>query len=431
MEVAMRGLSRRGWVIAVVLCLGIARAGLGQGLVAPAPGADLERLSRRMAEGVRDLADDIAAGPGRTPQGQYLERDARELQRSTGEWYTLIRGNVAPFQVRRSYAGLDVSWHRLRGQLDQPGLMNQAIADEARRVEQADAQLHQALGLNAYPANFDGPPAAPTGLDEVRRLAYALAQRGEALAATIQADYAADPNARLLVNDSAQLARTVDAFYDSLNNSATAAQPGYARASFVPIVAQANGFGVNLDRVGRSPRAQASWDAYTAVHNLLRNSLDLNNPTPDGLPQNNLNFNPNVATGGIAYNPNANPAAPVGAWAEQLDRQVDDLLANFAPTARVVPEGGEMLEDMQRLRRAVVDFRRDVAQGFPAGRLAFEFREVDEHWRRLARRIERVAVARGRATGPNIQRVGQIGQTCEQIHRVLGMPGFAPTFGPN
>jgi len=430
----MSGESRLSWAVAAALTLGVAQSGLGQGLVVSAPGVDLERMSRRMAEAVRDLGDDIAAGPGQTPQGQYLERDARELQRATGDWYASIRGNADPYQIRRSYSGLDVSWHRLRGQLDQPGLMTQALADESRRVEQVDAQIHQALGLNAYPTNFDGPSAAPTGLDETRRLAYTLAQRGEALAATVRAEYGNNPNTIFLANDCDQLARMVDAFSDSLNNPATANQPNFAQSSFIPIVQQANGMGVNLDRVGKTFRVVGAWDSYTPIHNLLRANLGLNNPTADGLPARQpVGFNVNVGAPPVPFPQeipyNANPTAPITAWADQLDGQVDDLVANFAPTARAVPDGGEMLEDMQRLRRAVIDFRRDAGQGLDAGRLAYEFREVDGHWHRLARRVERVAAMHGRATGPNIERVRRIGQTCEQIHQALGMPGYPPTFG--
>ncbi len=427
----MSGESRASWAIAAALTLGTTSSGLAQGLVAPANGEDLERISRRMAEAVRDLGDDIAAGPGQTPQGQYLERDARELQRATGDWYANIRGNADPYQIRRSYAGLDVSWHRLRGQLDQPGLMTPALADEARRVEQADAQIHQALGLNAYPTNFDGPSAPPTGLDETRRLAYTLAQRGEALAAVVRAEYGPNSNAAFLANDCDQLARMVDGYYDSLNNAAIANQPDFARTGFIPIVQQSVGMGVNLDRVGKTLRVTAAWNAYTPIFNLLRGNLGLED-NQNGFPAQQpviVNVPAVPVQTGIPYNPN--PTAAIAGWADQLDGQVDDLLNHFAPTAQVVPEGGEMLEDMQRLRRAVVEFRRHAAQVRDAGRLAYEFREVDANWQRLARRIERIAANRGRAAGPNIERVRQIGQTCEQIHQALGMPGYPPTFGPN
>ena len=44
----------------------------------------------------------------------------------------------------------------------------------------------------------------------------------------------------------------------------------------------------------------------------------------------------------------------------------------------------------------------------------------------LARRINRIA--RGR-TGPNIQTAMQMGETCRQLHQLLGMPGYPPTLG--
>ncbi len=440
-------MSGKSWWACVVVGAGLLmgaspRPGLGQGLYAPAPGADLERLSRRMAEAMRDLGDDINAGIGQTPQGQYLARDARELQRATGDWYAGLRGSSDPYQVRRSYSGLDISWHRLRGQLNAPGVMTQDMADEARRVDEVDVQIHRALNLNTYPPNFDGAPPPPNlpaqgpgfgPMDETRRLVFAAAQRAEAMAAACQAEYANDPDCAFKINDSANLARAVDGYYDALGNPQVAQQPDFARNGFVPIVRQANAIGMTVGGHSYPPGVRAAWEAYVAVHNQLRAILDLNNQTMDGLPPpNNINpgFGDNAVPGpvvvGIPFNPN--PTGQVVGWADRLDHQVDDLLANFAPTARVVPEGGDMLEDMQRLRRAVIEFRRDAAQGFPPGRLAREFHEVDEHWQRLARRVDRVA--RGRTFGPNIERVQQIGQTCQQIHQVLGMPGYPPSFGP-
>lgn len=409
------------------LVLGVCPSNFGQGLQPPAPGADLERISRQMAEAVRHLADDIAAGAGQSPATQYLARDAQELQQSTAEWYGSLRGNTDPYQTRRSFAGIDGAWHRLMGQLSAPGVANPDVQEEIRRVEQADAQLHQALSLNAYPPNFDGAPAAPTGQDEVRRLAYSLAQRGEALAATIQAAYSADPNSAGIVNDAAQVARAVDGFNDSLGNPAVAQQPDYARQAFSQIVQQSNGLGIQLGVTGMPPPVRTAWDAYTSVHNLIRVQLRLLSQTPNGLPDPTVApapaLVPNAGAGvGIPYNPN--PAAQVPQWADQLDRQADELFANFGPTAQTVPEGQVMLGEIERLRNDVRNFRGDAAQGLDPGRLAFEFREVDADWQRLARRVNRIAQGR---TGPNIQRIEQIGQTCRQIHDALGMPGYPPT----
>ena len=85
------------------------------------PGVDLNRLMVRMTDAVRDLGDDLAAGPGRTPGGQYLENDTRELQTSLANWYASAQGSNDPYQFRRSYSGIDVAWHRLQGQINVRG----------------------------------------------------------------------------------------------------------------------------------------------------------------------------------------------------------------------------------------------------------------------------------------------------------------------
>jgi hypothetical protein len=414
-------MGRKSWIVGCLgfgLALGSAQVGVGQGLLPPAPGADLEQISRRMAEAVRDLVEDIGNSMGQAPNGQFVLRDAQELQRATGEWYASLRGTRDPYQIRRSYSGIDVSWHRLQGQLAAPGFATPAVAEEVRRVERADAAIHQALNLNTYPPNFEGA-VAPTGLDETRRLAYTLAQGGERLASTIQATYGADPNSAPLVNESADLARMVDGFYDSLNDPANPLQREAVQQAFAAIIQKSNAFGVSLGTVAMPPPVRSAWDGYTTVHNLLRGNLGLANASIGVVPP------PQNAPVGLADA--ANPAAQIGPWADGLDRQVDELFANFAPTAPAVPEGREMLGDLERLRNDVRNFRGDVARGLDPGRLAYEFRDVDADWQRLARRVNRIG--RGR-TGPNVQRLQQIGQTCEQIHRVLGMPGYPPVIQP-
>jgi hypothetical protein len=113
--------------------------------------------------------------------------------------------------------------------------------------------------------------------------------------------------------------------------------------------------------------------------------------------------------------------------ADTLLGQVDAFRDAFAPTAVDVPQGNLILADAKRLREEVAGFRADAARGLAPGPLAYEFREVDSGWLRLARRISRAA--RGR-TGPNIETAQKIGGTVEQMHRVLGMPGYAPTLAP-
>jgi hypothetical protein len=82
-----------------------------------------------------------------------------------------------------------------------------------------------------------------------------------------------------------------------------------------------------------------------------------------------------------------------------------------------------MLADAQQLQAAATDFRQDVARNLPPNQLAYEFRDVDAIWQRLARRVNRVA--RGRI-GPNIAQVQKLGGICAQIHQALGMPGYPP-----
>ena len=415
-------MNRKAWALAWLsgfgLVVGLERAGRAQGLLPQAPGVNLPQVSRRMAEALRDLVEDVSAAAFQSPSGQFLARDCKELQRAAGEWFDTTRGTNDPYQLRRSYSGIDVAWHRLRDQLAAPGVANQAIADEIRRVDQADATIHQALNLNAYPPNLEGQAGAPTGLDETRRLAYGMAQRGEALASMVQGIYGPIPGTAPLINDAAEVARLADAFSDSLNNPNAIPSLDRALQAFVPLFQKSAGLGVNLDRYQMPPNVRSAWLAYATALNMTRDNLKATSASVNPLPS------PNAPVG-FPYN--SNPAPQVTRWAEELDRQVDELIANFAPTAPVVPEGRDMLGEMMRLRDDVRNFRGDAARGLDPARLAFEFREVDADWQRLARRVNRIAKGR---TGPNIQRVQQIGQTCEQIHQVLAMPGYPPVIQP-
>src|SRR5438270_423370 len=130
----MSGNGRVAFAIVTGLALVASRPTPAQGLLPPAAGQELERLSRRMAEAVRDLSEDINAGAAQNPAGQYLARDAQELQRSLGDWYSSLQGATDPYQVRRSYSGIDAAWHRLRGQLLAPGVATPAITEEMARV---------------------------------------------------------------------------------------------------------------------------------------------------------------------------------------------------------------------------------------------------------------------------------------------------------
>ncbi len=119
--------------------------------------------------------------------------------------------------------------------------------------------------------------------------------------------------------------------------------------------------------------------------------------------------------------------SPVVALADRLIDEVVTFLRDFRAAGGTVPEAGLIEADLIRLRDDAEDFRRDVGRGLDVGQLAYEFRFVDAAWQRLARRTNRIA--RGRV-GPGLAMIGKMGQTCAQIHRLLGLPGYPPVVVP-
>jgi hypothetical protein len=105
--------------------------------------------------------------------------------------------------------------------------------------------------------------------------------------------------------------------------------------------------------------------------------------------------------------------SPVVGLADQLVQQADTFLRGFAPTARVVPQGGQFLADASALRDAAARFRQVSASGADPSN---EFGAVAALYQRLESRI--YSVSKGRV-GPNIANALQMGQTIEQIRGVL------------
>jgi len=224
----------------------------------------------------------------------------------------------------------------------------------------------------------------------------------------IQADLGRDANGAAVAQDASDLARAADAFHDSID----ANQPlQVAAQAFAPVDALAD----RVERVAATnqmpPRVQTAWQAFASVEVLIHQNLGLQSPQP------------NVQVALAA--PAGGGAPPIVGLSDQLVVQVNEFVQVFGPTAGNVPQGGAMLAEVQRLQAAAADFRQDAARGLASNQLAYEFRDVDASWQRLARRVNRVA--RGRL-GPNIEQIQRIGGTCEQVHRVLGMPGYAPSF---
>lgn len=388
-------------IFATVVALGLAGAAHGQAV----PPTDLNKLVHEMAERVRHLGEDVSSDLGQTPTGKHLLQDTQELAQAVDEFHESLHNSRDPNQNRQGFAGLDSTWQHLRGQLARGA--SPAVLRAAERVDQLDAQVRQALGVNAPPAGFNGGVSAPTGIADTQRLAHALVDRANSLASAIQNDMGRDPNGAALSQAAAELARLADAFHDSID----ANQPvEVAARSFGPVDAIAD----RLERVVTTnqvpPRVQAAWQAFASVEVLIHQNLGLNSPQP--------------AVQVSLAPPPGGGSPPIVGLSNQLVEQVNGYIEAFGPTAGGVPEGGAMLADAQRLQAAAAGFQQATARGLPPNQLAYQFRDVDAHWQRLARRVNRIG--RGR-TGPNIERVQQLGQTCEQVHRVLGMPGYPPS----
>jgi hypothetical protein len=391
--------------LSLTLTLGHTRASRGQAVGQP----DLTNLTHQMADQVRHLGEDIASDLGQTPAGQHLVQDTRELAQAVDEFHDRIHDRPDPNQVRRAYAGIDGTWHHLRNALSQPGVATESVARAAQRVDALDAQLHQALGLNEPPPGFYGNGPAPTGVADTRRLAHALVARAEGLAAAIQGGMAADPNGAALAADAARLARAADEFHDAID----ANQPlSVAAQAFGPVDALADRIERYVTTNPVPPQVQSAWQSFASVESLLHQNLGLSSPQPEV----SINLGSSVA----------GRPSPLLGLADQLVEQTAAFVTVFGPTAGGVPEGPVMLADAERLQAAAADFRQDVARGLPPTQLAYEFRDVDAIWQRLARRVNRIA--RGR-TGPNIAQVQKLGGIIAQIHQVLGMPGYPPDFG--
>lgn len=401
------------WVGAAFAAFGAA-ASRGQA-VAPGPvSPDLGPAVRALGEEVRRLGQDVASDLRDAPGGRPLLDEANELARAVDEFRDALNAQADRFALRQAYAGIDGSWHHLAGELSRAGGLSPAIDRDVQRVAQADARIHAALGLNEYPAGYYGGNQALSGAAEVQRLAHALVDRAEALAAAVRLDMPGADEGRVL-QDAVNLASVADTFHDALNINGRV--DATMQNGFAPVAGMGDRLAAEFARVPPTPRVQAAWRAYRSAEVLMRPALGLPNPAES-------------LTGTLlAPAPQPGAASPVVALADQLVQQASAFLQVFGPTAGAVPEGALFLADAQALLAAATDFRQDAARGLNPAQLAFEFRDVDAIWQRLARRTNRIA--RGR-TGPNIQQVGRMGQTIAEIHRLLGVPGYAPavTVGP-
>ncbi len=395
------GLGLGGW-------FGLGASGFGQATgtvpATPQPGGavtvvpdTLVVTARAMAKDLRRLEQVIVQALGQTDPGRIFARDARELVQALEEFSASLNKTTSRFAARQAYSGIAESANQMLGQLSTPGIQTPEIEQAARRVAQDDAQIHQVLDLNPLPPTYYTAPAAPSGTAEVKRLSRALNDRAAALADAIRADLRGR-TAEMAVN----ISTAVDAFDDGVDINVT---PAIARNGFASVDAMT----IDLRRMVQgqtlTPRVQAALQSYLAAYVLLRHAL--------GMP--NL---PETLTGTALAAPGTKP---IVALSDRFLEQINAFINVFALNIGTVQDGNVWLADAQRLQTAAAEFRQDAARGLTPGQLAFEFRDVDALWQRLARRTNRVARS---WAGPDIERVARMSQTLGEIHGLLGMPGF-------
>jgi hypothetical protein len=381
------------------------KAKAGAAKVDPAMVAD---LAHQLAEQLRRLSEDSSTSLQPSAEKDRLIHDTTELAQAADELQAQARDQKQASRLRQIYTGIDGSWHELSARLAQPGFATFSMTRAARSVDAIDDKLHELLGVNELPETYYNPTGpVPSGLAETRRLARTLDDRAHLLSVRIPNDLPPSPERDALAGRAQELGRATDDYYDTLPGVKNTDE---AQNFFAPLATVADQFGADLRMVKLSPSVASAWQGFLAAYSQARQQL--------GLPP---------AVMGEPAPPPGRSTLSILPLTDQLIRQVDTFLQSFAPTAGAVPEGAYFLDDAARLRYFANDFRKEVVAGLSAPELAYEFRDVDVTWQRLARRVQRVA--RGR-NGPNIQLAMSIGDTCAAIHRVLALPGYPPDFIP-
>lgn len=405
----MQWSSRFGIALAIGSTFGFPHLSAGQTVPPAAPrviSPDLPGLVGTLADQLSSLSKDLGAEVQPAAAGQVLARDTTELAQAVSEYGSTLNPKTDRFLARRAFSGIDASWNYLESQLRQPSVASADIRRDLDRIDQLEDKIHQSLGANPTPSSYYGATTAPTGLIETRRLSNALFDRAEALVADIRADIPGDVGTRLL-QGAVSVAQMADAFHDGIDLTSSV---HLARTGFAGISVVMKSLSADINAVQITPRVRAAWNALVYVEVLLRQNLGLSNE-------------PGAIVGAAVP---ADGALPLGGLADQLVQQLDQFINVFTPNAGQLPQGAGdvILDDARRLQLEATSFRQSAAQGLNAGQLAFEFREVDALWRRLARRAGRIDQ---NLTGGTL---APIGQTCAQLHQRLGIPGYSPMVAP-
>lgn len=156
-----------------------------------------------------------------------------------------------------------------------------------------------------------------------------------------------------------------------------------------------------------------------------RTTFDLPGLGRSGLPVPALDvygYPPTVTTYEVLrprFDPGPDAQRRVIELSDSLLGRTDSYVRDFASTAGAVPEGPQFLAEAQALNAAAARFRELATGGAGPRRLSAELETVEATYGPLAARTDRVAQGR---TGPNIQRVYEMGDVIQQIRQSLPFP---------
>ncbi len=317
------------------------------------------------------------------PQGQQLTQNAQEFAQSVDEFRQSLHDNPDPPGSVRRMPGSRRPGNTCRG------------SSRARRPPRPWPRRPRSRGWtprsvrpsgNAPPAGFsDGGAGPERGSAETQRLAHALVDRADGVVAAIQTDlWAGTRTGPPLASGTPGLARWPT---PSTTPSTSNQRPGRGLRPSAPSMCFADRVERSIPTMNQVPPRGTGRLAGVR----LGRGPDPPEPRPPLAP---------ARPPGPLAPPPAEGRRRSSAWPTNSSSR-STAFVQASARRRAVPEGGSCSTTPSGSRPPPADSGRTRGKLAP-NQLAFEFRDVDAVWQRLARRIDRIA--RGR-TGPNIQQV--------------------------
>ena len=368
---------------------------------------DFKALVKAMAAHVRQLEANLAAESKPTDATKARIAETKELARSMDEFPASLARRFEPFRVRKQYSGIDASWHHLVAALRSSKDLPEPIEQTLRAAAETDLAIHRATRSREASVYY-GMNAPMEGMNELRRLGFALVDRSQALAETIRVEVPGAQGGRLL-EEAVNLTQAAENYREALK--ADGRIDAITQNGFAPIEAMSKALFNDLSRVASAPRSMTAWKSYAAVEALMRQVL--NGPAP-------------AAAVAVQPVPEVNVMQSILDLDDQLILEATKYADLFGPTGNGIEEGPDFLNDARLLQIAAANFHRQATNSPTPSALAFQFRDIDIIWLRLARRTARIG--RGQA-GFNVNRVERMGQIIGELHRLLGIPGYPVSVG--